>query len=286
MAWNGIGSALLALVLATTLGGASAGNARGVRKAVESSMLVTGSVTIRPDGTVQSHELDPKLALTPDIQTLVGNAARRWTFEPVKVDGKAVTARVPMSLRLVAKPAGQEGRYNVGVGSVRFGWVDASTAGSIKTMLPPSYPKSALQMGGKGTVYLLVRVDDAGRVLDAEVEQVNLRVVGTTHQMETLRKDFGQACVRAVRKWTFTPPTAGPDAGAATWVGRVPIDFVLSDEKRAVPGQWDTYVRGPRKTDIPWAEAQLRAAGSPDALPEGGVYPLGNGARLLDPEAG
>jgi hypothetical protein len=69
-------------------------------------------------------------------------------------------------------------------------------------------------------------------------------------------------------------------------VGRVPIEFVLSGEHRAVPGQWDTYVRGPRKTDIPWAGEQLPTAGSPDALPEGGIYPLGHGARLLDPKGG
>ena len=251
-------------------------------------MLVTGSVTIRPDGTVQSHEIDPKIELTPHIRSLVEGAARRWTFEPVKVDGRIVTARVPMSLRLIAKPAKQEGRYDVSIDSVRFGWVEPAKGGlaSIKKLVPPSYPKSALQMGGKGTVYLLVRVDDAGRVIDAEVEQVNLRVVGSSHQMESLRNAFGQACVRAVRKWTFTPPTAGPDALAASWVGRVPIDFTLSGDRRAEPGQWETYVRGPRNADIPWARAQLRTAGSPDALPEGGVYPLGHGAHLLNQDAG
>ena len=288
MAWNGICSALLASVLAIGIGGASAGNARAVRKEVEASMLITGSVTIRPDGAVQSHEIDPNIDLTPDIRSLVDNAARQWTFEPVTVDGRIVTARVPMSLRLVAKPADQEGRYTVRIASVQFGSVDApkSVVASISKLVPPTYPKSALQMGGKGTVYLLVRVDHGGHVIEADVEQVNLRVVGTTYQMDTMRKDLAQACIRAARNWTFTPPTAGPDAGAAFWLARVPIDFVLSDDRRAVPGQWDTYVPGPRKTNIPWAEEQLRTAGSPDALPEGGVYPLGHGARLLNQEAG
>lgn len=288
MAWNGICCALLASVLAITVGSADAGNARAARKQVESSMLVTGSVTIRPDGAVQSHEIDPRIDLTPDIRSLVDNAARQWTFEPVKVDGRIVTARVPMSLRLVARPADQEGRYNVRIASVQFGSVDASkgVVASIKKLVPPTYPKSALQMGGKGTVYLLVRVDHGGHVIEADVEQVNLRVVGSSQQMDTMRRDFAQACVRAARNWTFTPPATGPDAGAAHWTARVPIDFVLSDDKRAAPGQWDTYVPGPRKTNIPWAEEQLRTAGSPDALPEGGVYPLGHGARLLDQEAG
>ena len=91
----------LALLVALPL---SAGGPRAVRKQAESSLRVTGFVVIGQDGTVQGHELDPKAALTPVLVEFIGGALDRWRFEPVKVNGEVVRARVPMSLRLVAKP--------------------------------------------------------------------------------------------------------------------------------------------------------------------------------------
>jgi len=263
-----------------------------VRKQVESSLLVAGSVVIDPDGSVRSHELDPNAALSPTLVRFVGDAVGKWRFEPVKVDGQVVAAKVPMHLRLVAKQA-DDGKFSVSIVSTHFGR-RTEGAGAPKTtdrlnaikLTPPQYPKTALHMGGKGTVYMVVQVGRDGNVVNAEAEQVNLRVLGTANQMVMLRKALADAALRVARRWTFNIPTTGEEAARDTWLARVPVDFRLSGEKEAEDGEWQSYVPGPRNIDMPWAREELRLAGSPDALPEGGVYPLGGGAKLLTDPAG
>lgn len=286
MVTRGIRSLAIVVALCAAVGASVAGNVREVRKTLESSMLVTGTVTIRPDGTVQAHEVDPKLELSEALRTFIDSVVSRWRFEPVKVDGEVVTAKVPMSLRLVASRAEDGKALAVRIASTQFGAAEdkanASDSVAIKSRAPLSYPVNALRMGGKGTVYLLVRVGRDGRVMDVEAEQVNLRVVGTTKQMDFLREDFARATVQGVKRWTFTPPTTGPEANASHWVGRIAVNYVSHGERPAEAGQWETYVPGPRNTAIPWAGDKLRTAGSPDAVPEGGFQTLGTGPRLLN----
>lgn len=71
------------MLLLSIAGLALGGNARETRKQAESSLLVTGSIIIGEDGKVLSHEVDPKIGLTPELAALVGNAATHWKFEPV-----------------------------------------------------------------------------------------------------------------------------------------------------------------------------------------------------------
>lgn len=281
--WLVAATAALCFVLGTCI----AGNTRETRKTLESSMLVTGTITIRPDGTVQEHALDPKIELPDELRTFIANAAARWRFEPVKVDGRAVTAKAPMSLRLVAKQT-EDGGYAIRITGTEFANDKDAPSGTmveIKHRVPMSYPVSALRMGGKGTVYLLVRVARDGRAMDVEAEQVNLRVVGNSKQMQFLRDELARSAIQGVKRWTFTPPTSGPEAAAPHWIGRIAVNYVMGRESHAEVGEWDTYVPGPRNTRIPWAEERLRTAGSPDAVPEGGFRALGSGPRLLTPEA-
>ncbi len=263
-----------------------------VRKQVESSLLVAGNVVINPDGSVRSHELDPKAALSPTLVRFVGDAVGKWRFEPIEVDGQAVTAQVPMHLRLVAKQS-DDGKFKVSIVSTHFG-KRTDVAGAPKTsdqlngtkLTPPQYPKAALHMGGKGTVYVVVQVGRDGNVLNADAEQVNLRVLGTENQMAMLRKILADAALRTAKRWTFSIPTTGEEATRETWLARVPVDFLLHGDKPAQDGEWQSYVPGPRNIEMPWAREKLRLAGSPEALPEGGVYPLEGGARLLTPVDG
>lgn len=269
---------------------AAGGNAASARKQVESSLQVSGSVTIAPDGSVQAHTLDEKAPLGDALVRFLDEAIGKWRFEPVAVDGKVVTAKVPMHLRLVAKKAG-DGNFNVSVVSTYFGnssdAVATDTPQSIR-LAPPVYPREALYMGGKGTVYLIVQVGRDGQVRNVDAEQVNLRVVGREQEMDKLRKAFTIASVRAARNWTFSIPTTGEEAGKDAWLVRIPVEFVIGDRRDKQPkaNRWDSYVPGPRNTRMPWAEEKLRIAGNPDALPEGGVYPLRQGAILLNPPAG
>ena len=275
-----------ALALTFVVGSAWAGNAREARQQAESSLRGSGRLVVGPDGEVESHELDPKAPLTPALKAFVDDSIRGWRFKPVLVDGKPVRAKVPMSLRLVAKRA-DDGKFSVTIASTYFGSEDdLATTDRLRSirLSPPRFPKGALMMGGKGVVYLVVQVGRDGKVTNVDAEQVNLRVAGTEGQMASLRKKFTDAAVRAARGWTFNIPTTGPEANDATWLVRVPVDYRLDDERQRGNG-WDTYIPGPRNFGMPWASEKLRMAGSPDALPDDGVFPLQQGATLLNPPA-
>ena len=275
-----------ALALVLLAGSTMAGNAREARQQAESSLRVSGSLVVGPDGKVASHELDPEAPLTPALKAFVDDSIRGWRFKPVLVDGKPVRAKVPMSLRLVAKRA-DDGKFSVTIASTYFGSEDdLATTDRLRSirLSPPRFPKGALMMGGKGVVYLVVQVGRDGKVTNVDAEQVNLRVAGTEGQMASLRKQFTDAAVRAARGWTFTIPTTGPEANDATWLVRVPVDYRLDDERQR-GNAWDTYIPGPRNFGMPWATEKLRMAGSPDALPDDGVFPLQQGATLLNPPA-
>lgn len=274
----------LALLVALPL---SAGGPRAVRKQAESSLRVTGFVVIGTDGTVQGHELDPKAPLTPTLVEFIGRSLDRWCFEPVRVNGEVVRARVPMSLRLVAKRS-EDDKYNISITSTHFGSRESSQATDWPQRLemkPPQFPTGALRAGGKGTAYLIVQIGRDGRVMNVDAEQVNLRVAGSTNQMDQLRKQFAQAAIHAARGWTFAPPTTGRNAEKDSWLVRVPVDFRLVGEQTVQPGEWESYIPGPRNMNMSWAQAQLKLAGNPDALPDSGVFPLEEGAKLLTPPA-
>ena len=264
---------------------AQAGNARSARKLVESSLLVKGTITIARDGSVLTHTLDSTEALGGELTKYVDASIDKWRFEPVVVDGEVITAKVPMSLRLIAKPADSD-HVSITIASTCFGSSEQLPATAIlqsAKLAPPHYPEAALNNGGKGTVYLIVQVGRDGSVINVDAEQVNLKVLGSANAMADLRKQFTDAAVRAARGWTFVPPTTSAAANEDNWLARVPVQFVLWDErdKQPKPGQWDSYVPGPRNKDMPWAREELMSAGSPDALSEGGVYPLQEGAKLL-----
>lgn len=277
----------LALLLTALCVGATAqaGNANAARKQVESSLLVKGTITIARDGSVLAHTLDSTDAMGDALTKFVDGSIDKWHFKPVVVDGQVVIAKVPMSLRLIAKQ-GADGNLGVTIASTYFGkrkeLPDSDDLRSPKRA-PPIYPKAAVRSGGKGTVYLIAQVGRDGSVINIDAEQVNLRVVGTEREMAMMRKLFTDAALDAARQWAFTPPTTGASANESSWLVRMPVVFVLRGKGPEQPkaGDWDSYVPGPRNMDMPWARKQLRTAGSPDALSEGGIYPLQQGAELL-----
>lgn len=279
-----IGLALL-LAAACVAATAQAGNERAARKQIESSLLLKGTITIARDGSVMAHTLDSTDALGDALAKFVDASIDKWHFAPVEVGGKVVNAKVLMSLRLIANQ-GADGKMTVRIANTHFGSsADGPASGDVRSteLAPPKYPETALRSGGKGTVYLIAQVGRDGAVMNVDAEQVNLRVVGSERDMALMRKLFTDAAVRAARRWTFTPPTTGVSANEDSWLVRIPVTFVIGDKGTKVPTQagWDSYVPGPRNMDMPWAREQLKMAGSPDALPEGGVYPLRQSVNLL-----
>lgn len=281
--------ALAACLLLGTSRDVESGNMAAARKQLESSLQVSGTITIARDGSVQSHKLNPGAPLGGELTRFLDASIGKWRFEPVLVDGRQVIAEVPMHLRLIAKPAG-DGKSSISIASTYFGSNAALAATDqprSQKMKPPRFPQDAMYMGGQGTVYLIVQVVRDGTVANVDAEQVNLRVLGNTRELDLLRKSFTAAAVRAAKQWTFTAPTTGEDARDSAWLVRVPVDFVLAEQGKT-PGErsgWDTYLPGPRNTSMPWAEDKLRTASGPDALPGSGIFPLRQGVKLLSAPA-
>lgn len=279
----------LLVVFMVAAGTVAAGRgSKAVRAQAESSLQLSGTITIGKDGAVLAHTLDPKAPLGQPLADFVNKAVAAWRFTPIRVDGELVNAKVPMHLRLVAKYS-EDDKVSVTIASSYFGGGDGVPESDNPTRIklaPPQYPKAALYAGGKGTVYLIVQIDRAGKVANVDAEQVNLRVVGTTNEMARMRDQFTAAAIRAARDWTFAIPTTGDGADDDSWLVRVPVVFALrgpGEKSPAKEGAWDTYIPGPRNMGMPWARETLQTAGNPDALPGDGVYPLRQGATLLTP---
>jgi len=274
---DGKWAVVLLLLLAT--GVASAQGAGAVRKQAESSLLVTGAVAIDQEGHLTHVTIDKRDALSPGVIELVETASSQWMFKPVVVDGRAMRAKGPMTLRVVARKV-DEGHYQVQIRSATFGSEDAGAGVASLKMDPPAYPEAAFRMGLAGTVYLLVRIGRDGKVEDVIAEQTNLKTVASEHEMKALRAMLERASVGAARKWKFTPPTAGPEVDATHWVVRVPVSYRL-DAAKPKYGTWESYIPGPRAI-VPWADGGLVLAGA-DAMPDGALYQLGTGLQLLTP---
>ncbi|HEY0334943.1 MAG TPA: protein tonB [Stenotrophomonas sp.] len=281
------GITLLAVGMLVVAASASA-TPSSVRKQIESSLLVTGTVDIEPDGSVSVLAIDKEDKLPESVVTFVRESGMQWRFEPVVRDGKAVRARSPMSVRVVAKKLeGNEYRITLaGASFDRYDAEDPEQVSAIKTT-PPTYPEKAWRVGAAGSAYLVVKVGLDGKVQEAVVEQVNLRVAGTEMEMRMLRGVFAKNALAAAKDWTFRPPTQGKRAQAPFWSVRVPVSFTL----QGLPtedsyGKWISYIPGPRQV-APWAQDEEGAGFSPDTLADGGVYMAnGRSPRLLTPLQG
>lgn len=278
---------VVALVLLACAFASHAATRAEIRKSAEMSMLVTGTINIEKDGSVQRYQLDQAEKLPPGVVQLLAKAVPGWRFEPIQVDGTVVRARAKMGVRLIAKQR-EDGNYSLRVGGASFGeegsLKDEEAVRVLGTLKPPRYPQDAVLSGVQGTVYLVLKVGRDGNVADVVEEQVNLTVVGNERQMRDARDVLAKAATVAARKWRFTPPTKGPDVQDDYWSVRVPVDFWLCDDcKVGKPtyGTWSAYIPGP-KNSVPWiSEEQNRM--NPDALMAGVAQPVGSGPRLLTP---
>lgn len=290
MAWLGI---LLGLTVPAVAFAATA--------PIEASMVVTGTITVNPDGSVKAYTIKDVDKLPPGARQIVQATVPHWQFKPVEVDGKATAATTGMSLRIVADIASDQST-SLRVSGAQFG-CSAYQANSLLSMAcprdasvesiqrkPPQYPIYAARMGIDGEVFLVLQVDRSGHVAQVAASQVNLYV--KTPDADYFRKVLADNSIAAARKWTFRVPTAGPQAARDHWIVRVPVDYHLGSwtphkgskrmcsatdtcDMRSWPGygKWQAYVPGP-KHDIPWAN-EASAAGaqaSGDALAAGSSF--------------
>lgn len=286
---------VIAGIVLLASGFAGARGPAAVRKQVEASMLVTGSIQVDGEGKVAGFSLDQKEKIPVGVVNMLDKALPTWRFEPVLVAGRPADVTTDMSVRLVAKKL-DDGDYSVSIRSAGFGdhadrnpkmvksegksKVESSCTASLRA---PRYPDIAARSGVASSVYLLLKTDRDGRVLDVIAEQVNLKVVADEHSMARWRKIFTDASLAQARKWCI-PPSGEKQADAgAYYVARVPVLFHFDALPRY--GQWEAYVPGPRLPN-PWEADREGVAFSPDTLLPGRIYFAGAGLKLLTDPSG
>ena len=237
----------------------------------EASMLVAGRIVVAPDGSVHDFTLDHADQLPAPVVHLIGSNVPRWRFQPVLKDGQPVMAQATMNLRVVATPQGGKD-YTLAIRGVHFG-SDGEAFGRerIKTV-PPRYPPAAIRARVSGDVYLVLKIDPAGKVEDVMAEQVNLGIAGTDRQMREMRSMLAKSAISAARDWIFKPLVPGV-APADRYV-LAPVSYHLrefGEPVRSGVGQWHVYIPGPHEA-VPWFDRAGMLTDSADALPDDGLY--------------
>lgn len=250
---------------------------------VEGSMLVTGTITVDPQGGVQSYAVQDLDKLPPSVRQIIQTTVPRWRFVPIMADGRAVTAEAGMSLRIVADMVDAQ-HATIRVAGAAFGCdarpksnlpgeCPAGTAVRYVRRQPPDYPIEAVQARVGGEVFLVLQVDRDGHVSQAAVRQVNL--YARSDSPVPYRRMLANAALRAAKKWLFQVPTAGPDATKDHWIVQVPINYTIGFSAPAITGygQWNAYFPGPMQ-DIPWDHEETSGASSAsgDAIANGGLF--------------
>lgn len=233
------------------------------------SLLVKGRIDVEPDGRVSAIRVDDEAEYSEAVMRIVRDTVRGWEFEPIIQQGQAVAFTTPMSLRLVAKPAGSEG-YSIRIASQAFNNhdIDDRTTVRASEMKPPRYPEAALRAGVTGNVYLAVLVGRDGNVLDVAARQVDLTSAGREREMQRARDILMAASVQAARKWQFMTPEIGAAAGQDSWVLTIPVSFSL-DDPHANKTRWQLYIPGPT-LQLPFPDPELGDFST--ALAGGEVY--------------
>ena len=249
----------------------------------EASMLLTGTIDIEADGSVSGYSIDYDDKVPDYVLANIAGMVPEWRFEPMLVDGKPVAERVKMSLRMVAEPL-QDGKFAIYIASAGFGQESGAKPTdtvSTREMNPPVFPDEVARMGGKGIVYLVLKIGRQGTVEDVAVEQVNLTAYASETRMRRIRVRLAEAALKVAREWTFNAPGTGELADDEFWLARVPVEFTYSGDKQVAYGEWAAYVPGQR-VRAPWLHGDNGMSGG-DALVGGELQTIGAGPRLLTP---
>lgn len=237
-----------------------------VRERVEDSMVVTGTIAVTPQGTVLAYALDHPEKLPSAVAQAVSETLPRWTFQPVLRDGKPVASKSRMSLRVVAHPIGG-GNYRVMVNAAYFG--DPGAAIKRTNAVRIAYPRPAIRERLAATVYMLLRIDRTGKVVDATAEQVNLQAIADDRTLDRYRQLFADASVKGLRQWIYSP--ADPSDPAPYRILQMPVVYSMDPRAETPYGQWQAYVPGPLQP-VPWLDDKTLLASGVDALPGDGLY--------------
>jgi TonB family protein len=186
---------------------------------------VVGELTIDTDGSVRDYAIGSPLP--KEVVAAVGTAVKRWRFSPVVRDGRAVTAKTPMYLLLSATQ--EAAGYRMRVDRVQFG-VGRELASARG--FHHAYPRDAMRSRQGAQVLVALRIDGAGKVLEAVPLRSRLVPrVTNAKQSARQRAQFEDAVVGMMAQAKFQP--ADPAKGEpeqATFV--LPISFTVNQNVR------------------------------------------------------
>lgn len=105
----------------------------------EASMLLAGSITIDPQGAVQSYIVDKQASLSAPIRQLLSRNVSLWRFEPVIDHGHAAAAKAAMHLRIVATSTDKD-HYALRIAGQWFGNAANTYGLTARNKVLPHYP--------------------------------------------------------------------------------------------------------------------------------------------------
>lgn len=207
--------------------------------AEEIKLQVVGEIGIDPEGKVFATDI--KTVVMPKVKELIDTTVSRWQFEPVLVDGKPAHVKSGMNLTLAAEKVGEG--YQLRIERARF-----YSARSMLRTIPPRYPTEAARAGVGADVLVAVRVDAAGKVVDAAVVETSLpyRNAGAKTG-EKWAKYFEKATLAAVKDWEYAPARIEfGEVDDATLI--VPVSYRMGE---ASFNGWQVE-SGQTRKQIPW----------------------------------
>lgn len=211
----------LAAFLPTTAAFAAAPEASTAPELRRFEASATGTLTIEPDGSVSAVDLPP--SLDAPFRDAYVDAIRRWRFEPIVRDGRAVRAEGHMALGLYFEAEGTE-RLRAGFERVTF--IDPPSAEAPPTkrvILRVEYPAALVRSGIGGEVDVVVERDDEGRVLRAAARRGAL-YTADPKPTAGMRRAMGQLARAAVDAARRMPTPSAVDQRVAV----VPVTFAAS----------------------------------------------------------
>lgn len=219
-----------------------------------------GTLTLEPDGTVSAATLPD--TMEPALRDAYLAAIRRWTFEPVVIDGRAVRAIGHMRLTLGITLEGSA-LHSGRIESVTF--TDPSghdgRLGPEAVLHPPRYPMELARRGISGEVVLAVETDAEGRIVRAAAQSGRIYADVRPRDEARAQRDFGllvRASVQAAANWHLP--------GCRSSVCTVPLRYTMLRNLDRPPFWWPSYAVP--VTPEPWAlGAGILALGADGAAP-------------------
>jgi hypothetical protein len=246
---------LLTLVLAATL----FPTAYAVEPLTTYVAYLNGTIDIAPDGSVQNYSLThQRLIEDRSLVSKLGRHIKAWRFVPITDNGQPVIAHVAFSLTLHADARPRSSVMVVSLSDVQF--YDPSLVNSSGTTLaplpPPRFPSAADRAGIGAHVSLVLKLDEDGRVLEKDVNELELLLPNAIERSEatSYAQEFRKASLDTAGSWII-PENYRHDC-ARPCIVAVPLLFMSY-------GSYDGFWHGLKSipvATVPWITPETRLA--------------------------